>query len=79
MVRLKNIEIDGNEIKCDIYPEDSKLAGHVVINEEKGTVSRYDLPKGYEWCINHVNHAKQKLLAMDKSKDAPKELLAMWY
>ena len=32
MVKLKNIVINGNTAKCDIYPEDSKDKGTVEVN-----------------------------------------------
>ena len=79
MVRLKNIEINGSTIECEIYPEDSKCPGHISIGKEEFKVLKYDLPPGYEWCINHVNHAKNSLVDMAKSGELSKEKLVMWY
>ena len=32
MVKLKNIKIDGNNVKCDIFPEDSRASGILEIS-----------------------------------------------
>ena len=54
MVKLKNIIIDGNTAKCDIYPENSKDKGTVEVNLETRDMISYTLPVGYEWCFKHA-------------------------
>ncbi len=79
MVRLKNIRISGSLMECDIYPEGSTQAGHVLVDAKSGELKEYTLPDGYEWCENHVSHAKQKLIEMFVFGNIPAEKLVMWY
>ena len=80
MVKLKNIVINGNTAKCDIYPEDSSVNGSLEVNlQTKGIIS-YTLPVGYEWCKNHIAHAKNYLVDISKSNnEISTEKLIMWY
>lgn len=59
MVVLKNIIKNNDYLECDIFPEDSKLPGHIVISDEE--IIAYSLPDGYEYCLNHVRHAFKRL------------------
>ncbi|MDO4272700.1 MAG: hypothetical protein Q4D16_03450 [Eubacteriales bacterium] len=79
MVKLKNIKKNNATIECDIYPEDSKQSGHVTVALDSRTVSGYSLPNGYEWCRNHVNHAKTALIELLEAEDLPTEYLVKWY
>ncbi len=79
MIKLKNIVIDGKKISCDIIPEDCKEKGYMQVDIEKNDVEEVVLPAGYEWCKNHVQHAKQYLLnAFSSQKEIPKEKTLMW-
>lgn len=78
MIILKNIVIDNNIIKCDIFPEDSIENGTLEIDMHKISVSA-SLPKGYEWCKNHIEHAKKHLSDIYISKNIPKQKIIMWY
>lgn len=78
MIKLKNIQINNSVIECDIYPEDSLQAGHIVVDVETKELKESKLPVGYEWCRNHVNHAKMKLLEFADLKKLPKEKVIMW-
>ena len=78
MVRLKNIRINGKTIECDIYPEDSSQAGHVVVYTDTKTLKSYTLPDGYEWCMKHVAHVKNKLTEFIGSDTLPAEKVVMW-
>ena len=77
MIKLKNIVKNNNKIKCDIYPEDSKIAGWLIVdtNSER---TEYELPSGYEWCKSHITHARKALIQMNASQKLPKEKLIMW-
>lgn len=75
MIKLKNIKKTDHEIICDIYPEDSKTPGRMAININTGEVS-YQLPVGYAWCENHINHAKRVLESM--SEPYPEEKAVIW-
>lgn len=79
MLKLKNIKKNSVVIECDIFPEDSMQAGHVIVDIGSGRLGEYSLPVGYEWCRNHVNHAQTELLKLLSEKDMPDEKLIMWY
>ncbi len=66
MVKLKNIVIGDNKAKCDIYPEDSKDEGTLKVNLQTGGIISYTLPVGYEWCENHIEHAKRSLIEISE-------------
>lgn len=79
MIQLKNIKMDGSVLCCEIIPEDSELQGHIEIDIATQNCE-YSLPKGYEWCRIHIEHAKNFLSGIIESKDAlPSEALIMWY
>lgn len=79
MVKLVNLKKNSATAECDILPEDSAQSGHIVIDLASGELKEFSLPEGYEWCRNHVNHAKKKLLELIKESILPKEYLVMWY
>ena len=79
MVELKNIKKTNALIECDIVPEDSEEAGHMVVDYKNDEIISYKLPVGYEWCRNHVSHALDGLLEISKKQKMPKEKLIMWY
>lgn len=58
MILLKNFRIRSGNIEADIYPEGSSVAGLLVVNS-KGEIVEHLLPKGYEYCENHIAHAKR--------------------
>lgn len=77
MLRLKNIRIGSGKVEADFYPEDSKIAGHIVINlESKEIVSCEDVP-GYG--ESYRGHAKQHLIKMAKENNTATERTVMWY
>lgn len=78
MIALKNIRMSNNIIECDIIPEDSKEIGHIEVQIDTKDIKNFSLPKGYEWCLNHIEHAKTALLEMAKNNDTQKEKLVMW-
>lgn len=78
MVKLINLKKNNTTVECDILPEDSAKYGHVVVNLNSGELESYSLPMGYEWCMNHVHHAKRNLLEIAKEETLPKEKLVMW-
>lgn len=79
MVRLKSIEKNNNIIECDFIPEDSKESGHISVKIGTKEIESYNLPSGYEWCRNHVEHAKNALLEMVSKEEITTEKLVMWY
>lgn len=78
MIRLKNIVKNSNVIQCQIMPEDSKEYGELKVYLSTESFD-YTLPNGYDWCENHVYHAKQALIEMAKSNTIVKEKTIMWY
>ena len=81
MIELKNIVIDENVVKCEIYPEDSKTSGYVEVDVLKNKIINYALPLGYEWCKNHLEHAKRYIVKNFKEiKMVPLSgKVLMWY
>lgn len=81
MIELKNIKIDGNIVKCEIYPEDSRISGHIEVDVLQNKIINSALPNGYEWCKNHLEHAKRYIVKYFKDiKTTPiSEKTIMWY
>lgn len=77
MVRLKNIKKSDTLIECYIYPEDSKSPGHVKYNILEMNVVDYKLPKGYEWCKNHISHVRA-YFSQNSANEIPTEKTIMW-
>lgn len=78
MIKLKNIVKNDPFIKCDIYPEDSMSPGSIICNIHERSLVKYNLPNGYEWCINHVFHALYAILDMNDKKKMLSEKTIMW-
>lgn len=80
MIKLKNITIENNIAKCDIVPEDSLESGIIEIDLAQSSIMSAVLPKGYEWCKMHLEHGKNYLCELYKSKlEVPQEKIIMWY
>ena len=76
MLKMKKIKRNNNVIECEMTPEDSERSCVLILDIVSGKVS-CELPKGYEYCINHVAMAVNWL---KKNKDnLPEEKLLMWY
>lgn len=79
MIKLKNIKIDSNIVKCNIIPEDSHESGKLEIDLSKNIIVSSVLPVGYEWCKKHLEYAKEYLIELYKSaREIPTEKLIMW-
>lgn len=57
MILLKNFRLRNGNIETDIYPEGFSVAGLLVVNS-KGKIIEHHLPKEYEYCENHITHAR---------------------
>lgn len=81
MIKLKNIETDNVFVFCDIYPEDSVKKGYIKINIANGEIESYLLPEGYEYCDNHIEHAKSFIVnnLSDIKRIPITEKTIMWY
>lgn len=81
MIELKNIKIDGNTVKCEIYPEDSRKSGHIEVDVSENKIVNSALPQGYEWCKNHLEHAKRFIVKnYTYIRDIPiHDKTIMWY
>ena len=79
MVKLKNIKKNNALIECDILPEDSIERGHIIVDLKSEEIKEYVLPKNYEWCRNHINHAARKLIELNEMNPLPDEYLVMCY
>lgn len=79
MLKLKNIVKNENTVTCDFYPEDSKTPGSLTYDIHNRTIT-YTLPKGYEWCRNHVAHAQFALREVAESDEDYKDsMICCWY
>lgn len=78
MIRLKNIKQKNDIIECDIIPEDSTESGYINVDINSGNIIQFKLPNEYEWCRNHVEHAKHALLEMRNKNTLVSERLLMW-
>ena len=79
MVKMVNIEKRNGIISCDIYPEDSTMAGSIMVDLKTQKVVSYTLPDGYEDCSMHVRMAKNKLLKLSNEIKIPENYLSVWY
>ena len=79
MIRLKNINKNGNTITCEAYVEDCRESIQLEFNITKQTLSAEPLPKGYEYCKMHITHARRHLEKMAETGEIPPERLIMWY
>ena len=80
MIRLRNITIENDIAKCDIIPEDSSESGILEINLAQNSIISVVFPKGYEWCKIHIEHTKNYLSELYKTKlEIPEEKIVMWY
>lgn len=77
MLRLKNIRIGSEYAEADFYPEDSQVAGHVVIDLSSEEVATCADVSGYG--ASYRGHATQQLVKMAQEKDTRTECLVMWY
>ena len=48
MVKLKNLKKNERIGECDIFPEDSSNAGHIVVDLESEELKDFSLPDGYD-------------------------------
>lgn len=77
MLRLKKIKIGSEYAEADFYPEDSQVAGHIVVNLSNEEVLTCTDVSGYG--ASYRGHAAQRLVKMAREKDARTECLVMWY
>lgn len=76
---IKNIKKNNDRIKCCIIPEDCREEGYLSVNLKSQEIENCELPEGYEWCTNHISHARRELLKMVKRDNIPNDKLIMWY
>lgn len=79
MVKLKQVEKDGDAITCVALVEDCAEPIRVVMNVADGTFQHSPLPKGYEYCASHIGHARRALERMVKDGKIVSETTVMWY
>lgn len=78
MIRLKNIRQKNNIVECEIIPENSVEKGFIQVDVTSESIIQYNLPKEYEWCRNHVEHAKNALIGLCKNDTLVDGKLLMW-
>ena len=80
MIKLKNIVNENGVLSCQLFPEDNQKAGNIKVDVCNNQVISFNLPIGYEWCKNHIQHAKDSLLKLYISGESiPKKKTLMWY
>lgn len=79
MLKLRNLRKSENTIEADFYPEDSKQAGHVVVDLKTEEITDYTAPEGYEKYRWYATHARQTLMELAEQDSLPEEYLVMWY
>lgn len=79
MVKLKNIRRNERTIEADFYPEDSKEAGHILIDVQSKEVLERTYPKEYEGRFSYATHAKRALLELAEKEELPETYTVMWY
>ena len=79
MVRLKQVEKNGDIIVCTAYVEDCKEGIQVEYNIKEHTILSDPLPKGYEYCTSHIRYIRNALSDAAESGEIPPEGLIMWY
>ncbi len=80
MILLKNFRLRNGNVEADIYPEESSAAGLLVVNPKGGIIEHF-LPRGYEYCENHVAHARW-FISKNYDKIVNGEItekIIMWY
>lgn len=76
MLRLKNIKIANGKAEADFYPEDSNIAGHIVVNLESKMIESCEDVPGYG--ESYRGHTKQHLIKMAKEGITATERTVMW-
>ena len=76
MLRLKNIKIGHGNAEADFIPEDSNVAGHIVVDLRSEEVVSYDAVP--EYGESYKGHAKMHLIKMAKENDKATERIVMW-
>ena len=79
MVKLKQIEKNGDQITCIAFVEDCKEPIEIIFHIPDGSVQNSPLPAGYEWCRSHIYHAQSALEKMAKEGEFPENWNIMWY
>ena len=71
MIRLKNIQKNGDIIRCDYYVEDGVVPFPISVNYVTETI--------IEGTGNYTQHALYKLLRLAKLDNPPTEAYHLWY
>lgn len=79
MLRLENLQKNGNLIEADYYPENSIHSGHVVVDIPQKEILSLLEPKGYENDFMYAPHARNALLQLAKEEKLPDAYKVMWY
>jgi CxxC motif-containing protein len=79
MIKLKKIVKTNNRITCEAFIEDCDLPLNLVFDISRKDFEKYSLPRGYEWCDSHINHAKRYFTSLIGINEVPHEHTIMWY
>ena len=77
MVRLKNIKIANGIAEADFYPEESTIAGHIVVDVTSHEIISCKEVPGYG--ESYKGHSKWHLIRMAKANETATERTVMWY
>lgn len=80
MVEIFNIKVDENLISCNYSPEDSGLAGKVVVDVNSEEITDIEYSKYIYGKKMYVAHVRKKLMDLFKSESPiPDKVTATWY
>lgn len=79
LVKLENIERNGNKITCIIFVESSRQGLYAEYDCETNTMSDVVLPEGYGWCRSHIAQARFFLKSLIHKEEIPGRKMIMWY
>ena len=79
MIKLKEIKRSNNFITCLAFVEDAPNGIKLSFDEQKKQLNNEPLPKGYEYCEEHLAHADLYLESLVGKEITNRERTIMWY
>lgn len=79
MIVLKEIKKSENGIVCNAFVEDCDVAVRVTYDAKANSFSHGKMPRGYEWCVTHMEMAKRAIEQMISSGEIKSQKTILWY
>lgn len=77
MIRLLNIKVIDDVIKCDYIPEDAEISTPIEYDIKKDNFVKFSIPKGYEYCKG--DEYKISRYFRENIDDLHEKATIMWY